>query len=222
MIKKWDLLKSREIDSNRVFSTRKDTALSPLTGKEHDFYVIEAPDWVNVIAVTAEREIVLIEQYRHGVRSVTVEIPGGVIDPGEAPIETARRELLEETGYREYLLRGGTEEGKVRLENVLELISVAQKYNGLPPRESLAAFLEEVALVTDIDSLDEKENAVTLMTLHTAKGLEYPCVFIAGCEENIFPHSRSLFDEKQLEEERRLMYVGMTRACKKLHYCCVQ
>lgn len=99
MIKKWDLLKSREIDSNRVFSTRKDTALSPLTGKEHDFYVIEAPDWVNVVAVTPEREIVLIEQYRHGVRSVTVEIPGGVIDPRETPIETARRELLEETGY---------------------------------------------------------------------------------------------------------------------------
>lgn len=100
MIKKWDLLKTTEIGSNRVFSVRQDRALSPLTGKEHDFYVIDAPDWINVVAVTPEDEILLIEQYRHGIRSVTVEIPGGMIDPGEAPIEAAKRELLEETGYR--------------------------------------------------------------------------------------------------------------------------
>jgi ADP-ribose diphosphatase len=100
MIKKWDLLKTTEIESNRVFSVRQDTALSPLTGKEHDFYIIDAPDWINVVAVTPEEEILLIKQFRHGIRAVTVEIPGGMIDPGEAPIEAAKRELLEETGYK--------------------------------------------------------------------------------------------------------------------------
>ena len=101
MIKKWDLVKSERITSNRVFSTRKDAAVSPVTGEQHDFFVIEAPDWVNIVALTGEgdRDVVLIRQYRHGIRSETVEIPGGMIDPGETPLEAARRELLEETGY---------------------------------------------------------------------------------------------------------------------------
>lgn len=100
MIKKWEILKSEPLESNRVFATRKDTGVSPVTGEEHDFFVIEAPDWVNIVALTAHDEVVLIKQYRHGIRSETIEIPGGVIDPGESPIQAARRELLEETGYR--------------------------------------------------------------------------------------------------------------------------
>ncbi|MFI5322562.1 MAG: NUDIX hydrolase [Thermodesulfobacteriota bacterium] len=99
MIKKWELLRSEHLSSNRVFSMRKDTSLSPVTGKEHDFYVIEAPDWINVVAVTDNGEVLLIKQYRHGIGAETVEIPGGVIDPGETPLEAAKRELLEETGY---------------------------------------------------------------------------------------------------------------------------
>lgn len=99
MVKDWDLLNSVEVESNRVFRVRKDTALSPVTGKEHDFHVIDAPDWVNVVAVTTGGDIVLIKQYRHGIRSVTIEVPGGMIDPGESPLEAAKRELLEETGY---------------------------------------------------------------------------------------------------------------------------
>lgn len=137
--------------------------------------------------------------------------------------DTARKigvdELIEkalrQSGYYDSIM-DGTEEGKVRYENILELITVAKKYSGLDPWDSLTYFLEEVALVADADSIEEEENAVLLMTVHTAKGLEFPYVFIAGCEENIFPHSRSVLDQSQLEEERRLMYVAMTRAQKKL------
>jgi 8-oxo-dGTP pyrophosphatase MutT (NUDIX family) len=99
MIKKWNLIKSEKINSYRIFSTRKDISLSPVTGKEHDFYVVEAPDWVNVVAITPDNQVVLIEQYRHGTESLTIEIPGGTIDPGESPIEAGKRELIEETGY---------------------------------------------------------------------------------------------------------------------------
>ena len=99
MIKKWELLRSESLSSNRVFSTRKDTSVSPATGEEHDFYVIEAPDWINIVAITDSDEVLLIKQYRHGIGAETVEIPGGVIDSGETPLEAAKRELLEETGY---------------------------------------------------------------------------------------------------------------------------
>ncbi|MDA2919159.1 NUDIX hydrolase [Desulfobacterota bacterium AH_259_B03_O07] len=98
MIKKWNIVKSEKLNSYRVFATRKDIGLSPITGKEHDFYVIEAPIWINVIGITQDDQILLIKQYRHGIRSITFEIPGGMADPGESPLEAAKRELLEETG----------------------------------------------------------------------------------------------------------------------------
>ena len=110
-------------------------------------------------------------------------------------------------------LRDDTEEGETRWQNVQELISVMHKYDQLEPLLSLTSFLEEVALVSEVDKLqDTQGDALTLMTLHLCKGLEYEHVIIAGCEEGIFPHSNSLIDKAQLEEERRLMYVGMTRS----------
>jgi len=99
----------------------------------------------------------------------------------------------------------------------MELISVASKYDESEPDFALAYFLEEVALVADTDQLTEDISTVTLMTLHSVKGLEYPYVFIVGCEEGIFPHSRALLEEAGMEEERRLMYVGVTRAMKKVY-----
>jgi len=124
-------------------------------------------------------------------------------------------EILEHIEYREYLLE--KEDGEDRLENIMELKSVAREYSGLNPEEALATFLEKVSLVADIDELDEKADAVTLITLHQAKGLEFPVVFIVGVEEGILPHRRSFDDPEEMEEERRLCYVGMTRAEKRLY-----
>ncbi|HCW32363.1 MAG: ATP-dependent DNA helicase, DNA helicase II / ATP-dependent DNA helicase PcrA [Candidatus Peregrinibacteria bacterium GW2011_GWE2_39_6] len=132
------------------------------------------------------------------------------------PASGVIKNLLEESKYKEFLLDGSTE-GETRYENVQELISVASKYDKLEPGLSLATFLEEVALISDLDQFDDRDNAVVLMTMHMAKGLEFPNVFIAGLEEGIFPHSRSLFEPNELEEERRLMYVGMTRAMERLY-----
>lgn len=126
------------------------------------------------------------------------------------------RHVIDMTGYKEFLEQDGSVEAEARLQNILELVSVASKYDTLESGVSLDIFLEEVALIADIDSLTEKDNSVTLMTLHAAKGLEFSHVFMAGMEEGIFPHSRSLLDPQQLEEERRLMYVGMTRAKERL------
>ncbi len=123
--------------------------------------------------------------------------------------------VLERTGYKKYTLDGA--EGEERWDNILELRTVAAGYKDLEPRESLAAFLEEVALVSDVDELDEKVDAVTLITLHQAKGLEFPVVFIVGMEEGVLPHFKSLPDPEQMEEERRLCYVGITRAKEKVY-----
>jgi len=120
--------------------------------------------------------------------------------------------LLRRLDYLDYL-RDGTPQGEARVENVRELLSVAGEYQDL----GLDGFLEEVALVSDVDSLDSGADSVTLMTLHAAKGLEFPVVFIVGLEESIMPHGQALFDAAQMEEERRLMYVGMTRARQELY-----
>ncbi|MBX4201457.1 UvrD-helicase domain-containing protein [Candidatus Saccharibacteria bacterium] len=110
-------------------------------------------------------------------------------------------------------LSDGTPQGEARIENVKELISVANEYQDA----GLDGFLEEVALVSDLDSADMNSDAVILMTLHSAKGLEFPVVFITGLEESIMPHSRALYEANEMEEERRLMYVGMTRARQELY-----
>ncbi len=124
-------------------------------------------------------------------------------------------EILKHTRYREYIL--DKEGGEEKWENIMELRSVAGEYDELDPEETLAAFLEKVSLVSDIDELDEKADAVTLITLHQAKGLEFPAVFIVGLEEGILPHRKSSDDPEQMEEERRLCYVGITRAKKRLY-----
>lgn len=121
-------------------------------------------------------------------------------------------ELIDSIGYIDELKEEGTEEAEGRIENLQEFISVAREFEELDTENELGEFLSQVALVSDIDSLDGESESVTLMTLHAAKGLEFPKVFLAGLEEGIFPHTRSLNSNTEMEEERRLMYVGVTRA----------
>lgn len=98
-VKHWEILSSRLEKDYRIFGLRIDRAVSPRTGRAHDFFVLESRSWVNVIPVTADRQVVLVRQYRHGTRDLALEIPGGIVDPGDRPEEAARRELLEETGF---------------------------------------------------------------------------------------------------------------------------
>jgi DNA helicase II / ATP-dependent DNA helicase PcrA len=124
--------------------------------------------------------------------------------------------LLLRTGYERYVKETGSD-GDERWGNVLELRGLASEYDGLPPGEGLQAFLEETALMSDVDTMDERTQGMTLITLHMVKGLEFPVVFMLGMEEGLFPHSRSLDSPEELEEERRLAYVGMTRAKDRLY-----
>jgi len=124
--------------------------------------------------------------------------------------------IIKKIDYQKYI-RDGQEEGERRWENIQELFTVANKYDRLKPELGLERFLEEVSLLTNHDEIETEKNLVNLMTLHCAKGLEFPIVFIAGCEEGIFPHSKSTFDPEQMEEERRLCYVGITRAKRKVY-----
>ncbi|MBP9813312.1 UvrD-helicase domain-containing protein [Candidatus Saccharibacteria bacterium] len=130
----------------------------------------------------------------------------------ETTVSVLLESLIKRLGYLKYL-DDGSIQSENRVENIKELLSVAKAYS----EYGLSSFLEEIALVSDLDGLNESQNSVTLMTMHTAKGLEFPVVFIPGMEESLFPHSRALYDQSEMEEERRLCYVAMTRAKEELY-----
>jgi DNA helicase-2/ATP-dependent DNA helicase PcrA len=136
-----------------------------------------------------------------------------------APAPKVVEAIVEETGYKDHLRRNYPD-SEARIENVDELVRAAEVYTEDREEPSLAAFLEEIALVADIDALGSDSGQVTLMTLHNAKGLEFDCVIIAGLEDGLVPHYNSLDTLEELEEERRLFYVGMTRARKRLFLSC--
>ncbi len=134
---------------------------------------------------------------------------------GVLPSELAEQ-VLEETGYLERLAIDGSPEAQTRAENLMELVASLRDFEHRAEDPSLVSFLEQMALASDLDTYNEGDGQVTLMTVHSAKGLEYPEVFIVGLEQGIFPHSRSLHDSAQMEEERRLAYVAVTRARERL------
>jgi DNA helicase-2/ATP-dependent DNA helicase PcrA len=138
----------------------------------------------------------------------------------ELPVSELAEEVLSRTGYRAELENSDDPQDESRLENLNELIAVAQEFEEANPDGTLVDFLEQVSLVADADQIPDDEDGqgvVTLMTLHTAKGLEFPVVFLTGLEDGVFPHLRSLGEPKELEEERRLAYVGITRAQRRLY-----
>ncbi|MBM4362666.1 MAG: UvrD-helicase domain-containing protein, partial [Deltaproteobacteria bacterium] len=156
------------------------------------------------IAAVSGRQRATLQSFGRLIEALRIELP-------LADLPDIVDKVIHATGYDAYL-RDGTDDGEERLENVLEIRSKAEEYAQLPRDEQLPTFLAEVALVADADEYVEARPAATLITLHAVKGLEFPIVFLTGMEEGIFPHARSLEDESRLEEERRLCYVGITRA----------
>ena len=148
-----------------------------------------------------------------GFTELLITLTGDMLDKPASEFITG---LIEQTGLEKQYENDKEPENESRRENIHELVSAVIEYDRMNPEGGMVGFLENVALVTDTDRMEEKASLVTLMTLHSAKGLEFPVVFLTGLEEGIFPISRAMFNEEQMEEERRLMYVGVTRAKKKL------
>ena len=183
--------------------------------KAHDTSLFEALKQVSHNAVAGEAKQSLPSRIVQALAGFDALMANLTARSHELSLSGLVDEILEHTGYREYIL--DKEDGEERWENITELRNVASEYNELDTEEALITFLEKVSLVSDIDELDEKADAVTLITLHQAKGLEFPVVFIVGLEEGILPHRKSFDDPEQMEEERRLCYVGITRAKKRLY-----
>ncbi len=179
-------------------------------GKETDIQELLDGAQVPIANLTPRRQAAwenfssLLEELRQAAQSV--------------PLSRLLKLIIEKVNYEDFIRRAAAsrEEGESRWENIKELFSVTKKYDALEPADALKSFLEEAALMGNHDEVESNRDLVNLMTLHCAKGLEFPVVFIIGCEEGLFPHSRSLIDAWQMEEERRLCYVGITRAKQKL------
>jgi len=169
--------------------------------------------------------IVQIDGFKRAVNSIqsfTELIKGFALYSRNNKVSDLIQEILDKTGYIRELELEKNVENETRIENLMEFISVAIEYEKESVEISLDGFLENISLVSDLSMSDDKEDAVTLMTLHSAKGLEFPIVFIPGMEEGVFPGYRAITEEAEIEEERRLCYVGITRAREKLYLSCAK
>lgn len=159
-------------------------------------------------------------RFKNALEAFRILIDGFRMQLGDFTLTELTRSVLEQSGYLRELESEGDSEALARIENLQEFLSVTSQFETDVSPTDLGALLEHVALINEVDSYDSTADAVSLMTLHGSKGLEFPVVFIVGLEEGIFPHARSSFEEEQLEEERRLAYVGMTRAEDRLYLTC--
>lgn len=182
---------------------------------EHEMSVFEALNDVSMIGL-APRAVNAVEKFRELIEGFTKM-------QDYLSVTELVEEVIEKTGYRAMLEKENTIESQSRLENLEEFLSVTKAFEERSEDKSLVAFLTDLALIADIDSIDDEsgsQESIVLMTLHSAKGLEFPVVFIIGMEENIFPHARSIGNQEEMEEERRLAYVGITRAEERLYLTC--
>ena len=171
-----------------------------------------------VLAIAVEDPALLGQAARRKVGEFSAllsRLRGALVLP---PAELAEK-VLEESGYRDVLAADTSVESEGRLENLLELVAQMREYEKEAEEPTLSGFLERITLASDVDGFDPERGAVALMTVHTAKGLEFDVVFVTGLEEGTFPHQRSIDDDGAMEEERRLCYVAVTRARKRLHLC---
>jgi DNA helicase-2/ATP-dependent DNA helicase PcrA len=206
------------ISLNRIVSVPKRGVGEATLAKYIDY-----ADEKNVHLLTAFQDVTAVQGVPAKTRQALMEFGEFVESLGakvhERPVTEILSSLLDLSGYVKALEEEKTVEAMSRVENVRELLSVAREFDARDAEErGVAGFLEEAALIADVDLFDEDQEGVTLMTLHSAKGLEFPRVFLVGMEEGLLPHSRTLLDETGLEEERRLCYVGITRAEKMLYF----
>ncbi|ADL08492.1 DNA helicase PcrA [Thermosediminibacter oceani] len=171
----------------------------------------------SVYHIMKEELAELSSRVRSKLRDFVDMIDDFIKKAGELSVPDLIAYILDRSGYLKELEAENTPDAQSRIENLKEMIGVAIEFEKKFPGAALQDFLAEIALVSDVDEFDEDRDAVILMTLHSAKGLEFPVVFLSGMDEGIFPHSRAMFDEEELEEERRLCYVGITRAKKRLY-----
>ncbi len=165
--------------------------------------------------IVSLEDVALPPKQKQGLRAFYGLIDSCSATPAGATLSELLRVIVKTSRIEEFL-RDGTEMGEARVENIHELFNVAAKFDNQPWNEGIIQFLEEVALITDLDNVEDQKDSVTLMTLHAAKGLEFDTVFFVGLEEGVLPHAQSLMDPVQLAEEIRLAYVGLTRARKQL------
>lgn len=170
-------------------------------------------------ALSSTEELPVTKRARESLEAFAVTVFELLNHAGEWDVLKLIEEVIKQTGYGAMLDKDAEHDpqGESRRENVGEFLSVAKDYMDSNPQGNLQDFLENVALVSDVDEFESSESKVTLMTLHAAKGLEFPIVFLVGLDEGLFPHSRTLMDPAQIEEERRLAYVGITRAERQLY-----
>jgi DNA helicase-2/ATP-dependent DNA helicase PcrA len=152
-----------------------------------------------------------------GVKSLQTLLQSLTAQAQELSVPELLERVLDRSGYSETLRAERTIEALGRIETLESFVEGAREYQRVAEEPSLSGFLQEISLYSDQDAIRGEESLVTLMTLHNAKGLEFPTVFIAGCEDGIFPHSRSFFEPEEMEEERRLAYVGITRAKEEVY-----